>query len=411
MIAFCSGYLPQTMEEIVRCRHHGRRTGGARALEPADPKRNRDVDQIRNDPSQPSSTVRRLRPVLQCGETVPDGGDPRLDFLCDDGAVDVDVLRSPLPTEPVAALEPFRIANRYGLFGIMTRGRYEIEFQGSDDGKNWVAYPFRYKPQDLSQPPGIYAPYQPRFDWNLWFASLGSWQEYPIVPKTEVLLLSNDSDVLNLFATNPFPEWAATPGTRCDLAILVYDHVGKTGLKAYGGAVNSWDCMLRRSSANPMGKSMAWNGLRLLHASECRHQFARILACFETSCQTAWTAPFSPHDSHTCHALLRPAEWTLSKYRYRAPTWRNGAKSVETATDECPWLLHRYRLPPGWRPCSQDRRERRHDAPECSRGNPEQSAQFDPPVLPACLLGTRSAHDSKPRPCVCRLEPASYRKD
>jgi hypothetical protein len=110
-----------------------------------------------------------------------------------------------LPTEPVDAIEPFRIANRYGLFGIMTRGRYEIEFQGSDDGKNWVAYPFRYKPQELSQPPGIYAPYQPRFDWNLWFASLGSWQEYPIVLKTEVRLLSNDGDVLNLFATNPFP--------------------------------------------------------------------------------------------------------------------------------------------------------------------------------------------------------------
>ncbi len=111
----------------------------------------------------------------------------------------------PLPTAPVEALEPFRIANRYGLFGIMTRGRYEIEFQGSDDGKTWVPYPFRYKPQDLNKPPGIYAPYQPRFDWNLWFASLGSWRDYPIVPNTEVRLLSNDNDVLNLFAKNPFP--------------------------------------------------------------------------------------------------------------------------------------------------------------------------------------------------------------
>ena len=112
----------------------------------------------------------------------------------------------PLPTAPVAALEPFRIANRYGLFGIMTRGRYEIEFQGSKDGKTWVAYPFRYKPQDLSKPPGIYAPYQPRFDWNLWFASLGSWQDYPIVPRTEVKLLSNDQDVLSLFEKNPFSQ-------------------------------------------------------------------------------------------------------------------------------------------------------------------------------------------------------------
>jgi hypothetical protein len=105
----------------------------------------------------------------------------------------------------VEALEPFRIANRYGLFGIMTRGRYEIEFQGSQDGKTWVAYPFRYKPQDPSTRPGIYAPYQPRFDWNLWFASLGSWREYPIVPSTEVRLLSNDNDVLVLFEKNPFP--------------------------------------------------------------------------------------------------------------------------------------------------------------------------------------------------------------
>jgi hypothetical protein len=111
----------------------------------------------------------------------------------------------PFPTEPVALLEPFRIANRYGLFGIMTRGRYEIEFQGSDDGKLWTAYPFRYKPQNLNEPPGIYAPYQPRFDWNLWFASLGSWREYPIVPNTEVRLLSNDEHVLALFKFNPFP--------------------------------------------------------------------------------------------------------------------------------------------------------------------------------------------------------------
>jgi lipase maturation factor 1 len=110
----------------------------------------------------------------------------------------------PLPTEPVALLEPFRIANRYGLFGIMTRGRYEIEFQGSRDGKTWVPYPFRCKPQDLSTAPGIYAPYQPRFDWNLWFASLGSWRDYPIVPRTEIRLLSNDKDVLALFENNPF---------------------------------------------------------------------------------------------------------------------------------------------------------------------------------------------------------------
>ena len=110
----------------------------------------------------------------------------------------------PLPIKPVALLEPFRIANQFGLFAVMTPHRYEIEFQGSNDGEHWVAYPFRYKPQRLDERPRIYAPYQPRFDWNLWFASLGSWQQYPIVPRTEELLLEGDPAVLGLFAGNPF---------------------------------------------------------------------------------------------------------------------------------------------------------------------------------------------------------------
>jgi hypothetical protein len=86
----------------------------------------------------------------------------------------------------------------------MTPHRYEIEFQGSNDDEHWVAYSFRYKPQRTNEKPRIYAPYQPRFDWNLWFASLGSWQQNPIVPRTEECLLRNDQPVLGLFADNPF---------------------------------------------------------------------------------------------------------------------------------------------------------------------------------------------------------------
>jgi hypothetical protein len=56
----------------------------------------------------------------------------------------------------------------------------------------------------LNDRPRIYAPYQPRFDWNLWFASLGSWQEYPFVLRTEERLLENDRAVLGLFAGDPF---------------------------------------------------------------------------------------------------------------------------------------------------------------------------------------------------------------
>src|SRR5207245_10500638 len=54
----------------------------------------------------------------------------------------------PLWSRPIVALEPFRIANQYGLFAVMTTARYEIEFQGHRDGKTWTLYPFKYKPKD-----------------------------------------------------------------------------------------------------------------------------------------------------------------------------------------------------------------------------------------------------------------------
>lgn len=138
------------------------------------------------------------------------------------------VFNPPIPQQPVDWLEPFRIANQYGLFERMTWARYEIEFQGSNDGKTWIAYPFRYKPQDLDKPPGIYAPYQPRFEWNMWFASLGSWEQNRWVVWTEERLLQNSPDVLRLFAYDPFPRssppkqvrsviyqyWFTTPETK-----------------------------------------------------------------------------------------------------------------------------------------------------------------------------------------------------
>ncbi|HZW89105.1 MAG TPA: lipase maturation factor family protein, partial [Myxococcaceae bacterium] len=111
---------------------------------------------------------------------------------------------------PATALEPFRIANRYGLFAVMTSERYEIEFQGSRDGVSWTPYPFRYKPQGLKDAPGIYAPYQPRFEWNLWFASLGQWRGYRWVLDTELRLLEASPPVLRLFAGDPFPEGPPT---------------------------------------------------------------------------------------------------------------------------------------------------------------------------------------------------------
>ena len=105
---------------------------------------------------------------------------------------------------PARFLGQFRFANAYGLFAMMTEQRYEIEFQGSNDGRTWYAYPFGYKPQNVRERPGFFAPYQPRFDWNLWFASLGSWQESPWIVIAEQRVVEGSKSMLTLFRGDPF---------------------------------------------------------------------------------------------------------------------------------------------------------------------------------------------------------------
>lgn len=41
---------------------------------------------------------------------------------------------------------------------------------------SWVELPFLYKPGDVNRRPLLVAPHQPRLDWQMWFAALGSYQ-------------------------------------------------------------------------------------------------------------------------------------------------------------------------------------------------------------------------------------------
>jgi len=137
----------------------------------------------------------------------------------------------PLLGAPARVLAPFRVANAYGLFAVMTEARYEIEFQGSRDGTTWVAYPFRYKPQDVAERPSIYAPYQPRFDWNLWFASLGPWQQSPWVVNAQVRLTEGSPSVLRLFRSDPFQ---GTPPTLVRTMLYRYWFTDEATKRATG---------------------------------------------------------------------------------------------------------------------------------------------------------------------------------
>jgi hypothetical protein len=58
----------------------------------------------------------------------------------------------------------------------------------------------------LKRRPAFVAPYQPRLDWQMWFAALGSPRDDPWILTFELRLLQNSPPVLALLQNNPFPK-------------------------------------------------------------------------------------------------------------------------------------------------------------------------------------------------------------
>jgi len=103
-------------------------------------------------------------------------------------------------------LAPFRSVNSYGLFAVMTTQRNEIIVEGSNDGAHWRPYEFKYKPGEVHRRPAFVAPFQPRLDWQMWFAALGGPEQNPWFESFCERLLQGSPDVPALLARNPFPE-------------------------------------------------------------------------------------------------------------------------------------------------------------------------------------------------------------
>jgi predicted DCC family thiol-disulfide oxidoreductase YuxK len=104
-----------------------------------------------------------------------------------------------------AEVQPFISFNRYGLFAIMTTTRPEILVEGSNDGEVWLPYRFKWLPEGLRRRPRFVAPYQPRLDWQMWFAALESYESNPWFVNFLSRLLEGRSEVLALLGQNPFP--------------------------------------------------------------------------------------------------------------------------------------------------------------------------------------------------------------
>jgi len=113
---------------------------------------------------------------------------------------------SPLLGSVYARAESFRIVNGYGLFRVMTKDRKEIIIEGSADGIDWQSYEFKWKPGGVKRAPGWCAPHQPRLDWQMWFAALGSYRQNPWFVQTVIALLHGKPRVAALFEESPFPE-------------------------------------------------------------------------------------------------------------------------------------------------------------------------------------------------------------
>ncbi|MGD8317288.1 MAG: lipase maturation factor family protein, partial [Myxococcales bacterium] len=109
------------------------------------------------------------------------------------------------------SFDPLDLVNTYGAFGTVGRERLNVVFEGTDSTKLdantvWRAYPYEALPVALDERPRQIAPYQPRLDWQMWFAAMGSVQQYPWTLHLVWKLLHNDREALSLLGGNPFPD-------------------------------------------------------------------------------------------------------------------------------------------------------------------------------------------------------------
>ena len=105
----------------------------------------------------------------------------------------------------------FALVNTYGAFGTVGRERNEIIFQGTEDttingDSKWKDYEFVAKPGDPNRAPPFIAPYQPRIDWQIWFAAMETPADQRWTLHFVWKLLHNDRGTLSLLANDPFPD-------------------------------------------------------------------------------------------------------------------------------------------------------------------------------------------------------------
>ena len=109
-------------------------------------------------------------------------------------------------TWPVHLLWEFRSANGYYLYASFDPVRYQVEFEGSNDGgRTWRTYEFRHMPQREDQICAYIAPWFDRFEATFEIAAW-SGKKSPLMPAVAAHLLARHPEVMDLFRRDPFPD-------------------------------------------------------------------------------------------------------------------------------------------------------------------------------------------------------------
>ena len=116
-------------------------------------------------------------------------------------------------------LEPVRIVNGYGLFAVMTTSRPEIIIEGSNDGKTWLDYEFKFKAGRPAPRPALGGALPAAPGLANVVRGAGGLSQFTLVHSTHASAAGGFAPVLALLERNPFPQ---SPPKY--LRALIYDY-------------------------------------------------------------------------------------------------------------------------------------------------------------------------------------------
>ena len=127
----------------------------------------------------------------------------------------------------------FQSSNAYIPYISFPLAKYEVEFQGSDDGgMTWRSFEFRYKPQHEDRICRHVAPWFDRFEAGLQLAV--NVPQTTVIPRVAALLILRNRDVMALFKGDPFAE---RPPTIVRMPVYRFRF---TDLATYRGTGRFW---------------------------------------------------------------------------------------------------------------------------------------------------------------------------